>query len=235
MPVPPPRRESFHFLPTATNPPDYSSLAPLADGFSAGTLTLSQNETKALVRESYTLSSAAAYSSYSETSANWVQQASEASTQSSVTSNSQSPERKVSSVKLTPITIPDPPVHCNSYLDPDVKVATPPPPTAPSPQTTHNTDPPSLTKTTSLSVHLGLDNLKQPEGSSISAKAKVPNRAAAQSHLEVPAAPPAVPPRPSPAELLVNKWQESKWTHWHSRLNVLCLRLMGCCVIWSHP
>lgn len=213
MPVPPPRRESFHFLPTAPNPPDYSSLAALANNFSAGTLTFARNETKAVVRESYTLSSAGAFSSYSETSANSVQQASEAFAQSNLTSNSQSAERKVSSVKLTPVTIPDPPVHCNSYLDPNVKTAAPPPPIAPSPQRTHSTDPPSLTKTTSLSVHLGPDNLKQPEASNVSAEVKVANRVAAQSHLEVPASPPAVPPRPSPAELLVNNWRHSK-LHW---------------------
>lgn len=215
MPVPPPRRESFQFLPTATNPPDYGSLAALANDFSAGTLTLAQNETKAFVRRSYTLSSAAAYSSYSERSANSVQQASEVSTQSNVTSNTQSPERKVSSVKLTPVTIPDPPVHCNSYLDPNIEAAAPPSPTAPPPQRTHPTDPPSLTKTTSLSVHLGPDNLKHPEPSNVSAEVKVPTRAAAPSHLEVPAAPPAVPPRPSPAELLVNKWRHSKRSHRH--------------------
>lgn len=213
MPTPPPRRESFHFLPTATNPPDYSALSALANDFSSGMLTLTQNQTKAVVRKSYTLNSAAAYSSFSETSANSVQQASEASIQSNVTPNSQSPERKVSSVKLTPVTIPDPPVHCNSYLDPNIQTAAPPPPTAPSPQRTHNTEPPSLTKTTSLCVHLGPDNLKQPETSNVS-EVKVPNRVMAQSHLEVPVAPPAVPPRPSPAQLLVNKWRHSQWARW---------------------
>lgn len=216
VPLPPPRRESFHFLPAATNPPDYSSLAALANDFSAGTLTLAQNETKAFVRKSYTVSSAAAaYSSYSEKSANSVQHASKASTQSNVTSNTQSPERKVSSVKLTPVTIPDPPLHCNSYLDPNVKVAAPPPPAAPSPPRPHTTDAPTLTKNTSLSVHLGPYNLKHPEPSNLSAEVKVPNRAPAQSHLEVPTAPPPIPPRPSPAELLVNKRRRCKRAHWH--------------------
>lgn len=210
MPIPPPRRESFHFLPSATNPPDYSSLAALANDFSAGTLTLAQNQTQAFVRNSFTLSSAAASWSHSETSANSVQQASKVSAHSSVTSNTQSPERKVSSVKLTPVTIPDPPVHCNSYLDPNVEAAAPPPP-APPPQRAPTTHPPRPTNTTALSVHLGPDNLKQPEPSRISSEVKVPNRAAVQSHLEVPA--PAVPPRPSPAELLVNKWRRSKRSH----------------------
>lgn len=208
MPVPPPRRESFQFLPATTNPPDYSSLPALANDFSAGMLTLAQNRTKV---KSYSLSSATAYSSYSQASANAVEQVNEVSTHSNVTSKTQSPERKVSSVKLTPVTIPDPPAHCNSYLDPNVEAS----PTAASPQRTHATDPPSLKKTTSLAVHLGPDNLKHPEPSKVSAEAKVPNQATAQSHLEVPAAPPAVPPRPSPAELLVNKWQHSKRSHWH--------------------
>lgn len=216
MPLPPPRRESFHFLPAATNPPDYSSLAALPNDFSAGTLTLAQNETKAFVRQSYTVSSAAAaYSSYSEKSANSVQHASKASTQSNVTSNTQSPERKVSSVKLTPVTIPDPPLHCNSYLDPNVKVAAPPPPAAPSPPRPHTTDAPTLTKNTSLSVHLGPYNLKHPEPSNLSAEVKVPKQAPAQSHLEVPTAPPPIPPRPSPAELLVNKRRRCKRAHCH--------------------
>lgn len=216
MPMPPPRRESFHFLPAATNPPDYSSLGALANDFSAGMLTLSQNETKAFVRKSYTVSgtsAAAAYSSYSETSANSVQHASSA--QSNLTSNTQSPERKVSSVKLTPVTIPDPPVHCNSYLDPNVEAAASPPPAAPSPPRPHPTDAPTPSKTASLSVHLGPDNLKHPEPSNLPAEVKVPSRAPAQSHLEVPTAPPAIPPRPSPAELLVNKWRRCKRAHHH--------------------
>lgn len=209
MPLPPPRRESFHFSPTGTNPPDYSSFIALGDDFSPGTLTVTQNE-RAVVKESYTLSSKASYS-YSESSADPIQQPQQLSVPTninncSITSNTQTQERKVSSLKLTPITIPDPPDHCNSYLDPKA------PPSQPSTSTSPQTDPTppsSITKTASLSVHLGGENVKRRETSSGAVGVQVPDQTPNQTLLppqvEIRKEPPAVPPRPSPADLLVHK------------------------------
>ncbi|XP_032357102.1 sorbin and SH3 domain-containing protein 2 isoform X4 [Etheostoma spectabile] len=213
VPLPPPRRESFHFSPTGTNQPDYSSFVALANNFSPGTLTLTQNE-NAVLKESYTISSTSSYS-YSETNANSVQQAHQSTVPNSncppATTNSQVQQRKVSSLKLTPVTIPDPPAHCNSLLDPQTKTQTTgsPPPTSPLPQKGPTLSQP-LTQAASLPVHVGPENLKHPDHqpSNSTAGFKVPNRAPnltqspAPSQAEILKAPPAVPPRPSPAELL---------------------------------
>ncbi|XP_044045825.1 sorbin and SH3 domain-containing protein 2-like isoform X19 [Siniperca chuatsi] len=214
VPLPPPRRESFHFLPTGTNPPDYSSLVALANDFSPGMLTFTQNE-KAVLKESYTISSTSSYS-YSETSANPVQQAHQSTVpndmsncSASATTNTQAQQRKVSSLKLTPVTIPDPPAHCNSYLDHQAKTQTtgPPPPFSPPPQRGPTMSQP-LTQASSLSVHLDPENLKHPEPlpSNNTVELKVPHQAPNQSptpsQVEITKTPPAVPPRPSPAELL---------------------------------
>lgn len=166
------------------------------------------------------MSSAASYS-YSETSTNAVQQANQPATQSNIsncsasaTANTKSQERKVSSLKLTPITIPDPPAHYNSYLDPNIKTADTLPSTS-SPQKPQTIDSP-LTKTASISVLLGPENLKHQEPPKDSVELKVPdqvpNQAPAQSRVEITVAPPAVPPRPSPAQLLVNKRLHSSTT-----------------------
>lgn len=213
LPLPPPRRESFHFSPTSTNPPGYSSLTALASDFSPGTLTFTQNE-KTFLKESCTISSTSSYS-FSETSAKPIQQAHEPSFPSNInncsafaTTNTQAQERKVSSLKLTPVTIPDPPAHCNSYLDPPTKTTGSPPPVSSSPQRGPTLSPP-LTKTASLSIHLGPESLKHPGPSDDTVELKVPdqapNQAPALSQVELTRAPPATPPRPSPAELLVQK------------------------------
>ncbi len=213
MPLPPPRRESFHLSPTGTNPSDYSSLIALANDFSPGTLTFTQNE-KAVLKESYTISSTSSFS-YSETSANSVQQAHQSTVPNdisncseSATTNTQAQERKVSSLKLTPVTIPAPPAHCNSYLDPQPKTTGSPPPTSPPPQRDPTLSQP-LTQTASLSVHLGPENLKHPKPrpSNNTVELKVPDQAPslAPSQVGIAKAPPAVPPRPSPADLLVHK------------------------------
>lgn len=211
MPLPPPRRESFHFSPTGTNPPDYSSFIALVDEFSPRTLTVTQNE-RAVLKESYTLSSKASYS-YSESSVDPVQQLQQLTVPTnisncSITSNTQTQERKVSSLKLTPITIPDPPDHCNSYLDPHTKA----PPSQPSTSTSPQTDPTpssSITKTASLSVHLGGENVERQETSSGAVGIQVPDQTPTQTPLppqvEMRKEPPAVPQRPSPADLLVHK------------------------------
>ncbi|XP_068583506.1 sorbin and SH3 domain-containing protein 2 [Cebidichthys violaceus] len=213
VPLPPPRRESFHFSPTGTNPPDYSSLVALANDFTPGTLTFTQNE-KAVLKESYTISSTSSYS-YSETNANSVQQAHQStppddisSCSASATTNSQAQERKVSSLKLTPVTIPDPPAHRNSCLHPQPKTQTTgsPPPTSPPPQR-GPTPPQPPTQMASISVLLGPEDLKHPPSNNM-AELKVPDRAPdetlspAPAQVEITKAPPPVPPRPSPAELL---------------------------------
>lgn len=208
MPLPPPRRESFHFSPAGTNLPDYSSLIALANDFSPGTLTVTQKE-RAVLKESYTLSSTASYS-YSESSADPRPAAAVPTTVNScsVTSNAQTQERKVSSLKLTPITIPDPPDHGNAYPNPHTKT----PPSQPSISTSPQRDPsPSslITKTASLSVHLGGDGLKRQETSGGAVGAEVPDQTPGHTTVppqaEISKEPPAVPPRPSPAQLLVHK------------------------------
>ncbi|XP_024859850.1 sorbin and SH3 domain-containing protein 1 isoform X12 [Kryptolebias marmoratus] len=210
LPLPPPRRESFHFLPTGTKPPDYSSIINLTNDLSPGTLTFTKKD-KAVLKESYSVSSMSSYS-YSKTSANSVQQIDQSTVpndmsnfSASATANTQ--ERKVSSLKLTPVTIPDPPAHLNSQADAHSKTQTtrfppqtsPPPPKGPVPS-----QPPS--QTASLSVHLGEENLKKPAslGSNPRVEVKIPDQTptSAPSQMEMSKPPPAVPPRPSPAELL---------------------------------
>ncbi|XP_069545530.1 putative uncharacterized protein DDB_G0290521 [Brachyistius frenatus] len=217
VPLPPPRRESFHLSPTGTNPPDYSSLIALANDLSPGMLTFTKNE-KAVLKESHTVRSTASYS-YSETRTNPLQQANPSTVpndisnlNASATANIQ--ERKVSSLKLTPVTIPDPPAHSTSYIDPQLKTPTTcsPPLTSPPPRKGPTLPHPS-TQTTSLSVHLGTENLKNAANPRV--EVKVPDQAPNQtptptptpapSLVEMTKPPPAIPPRPSPAELLVHK------------------------------
>lgn len=207
MPLPPPRRESFHFSPTGTNPPDFHSLIALANDFSPGALTVTQKE-RAVLKESYTLSSTASYS-YSESSAEPIRQLTVPDNiNCSAVSNTQTQERKVSSLKLTPIAIADPPDHCNSYPDPHTKAT----PSQPSSSTSPQRDPPlssPITKTASLSVHLGGTDLKRQETSGDAMAVEVPDQTPNQTlvppQVEIRKEPPAVPPRPSPAELLVHK------------------------------
>ncbi|XP_068444946.1 uncharacterized protein [Clinocottus analis] len=214
VPLPPPRRESYHFSPTAANPPDYSSLVALANDFTPGMLTFTQNE-KAALKESYTISSTSSYS-YSESNASSAQQAQQftlpgdiSSCRASASTNSQAQERKVSSLKLTPVTIPDPPDHCDSHLDPQPKSQTTGPPSPPQrgPAPTK-----LLTQAAPTSVGLDPEDLKHPERrpANTTAELKSPDRGPNQTPnpapawVEVTRDPPAVPPRPSPAVLLVH-------------------------------
>ncbi|KAK2817244.1 hypothetical protein Q5P01_025435 [Channa striata] len=214
VPLPPPRRESFHFTPTSTNPPDYSSLVALANDFNLGTLTFAQNE-KSVLKESYTVSSKSSYS-YSETNKNPVQEEhhstapADSNCSSSLTNNTKAQERKVSSLKLTPVTIPDPPAHLNSYLNPQPKThitGSPLPTTQPQQRSPIVSQP--ATQTASLSVHLGLEIPNHPElqPPNPSVAVKAPVQAQDQTAVPTPTqaemtASPAVPPRPSPSELL---------------------------------
>lgn len=216
VPLPPPRRESFQFSPTGTNPPDYSSLISLANDMSPGTLTFTKNE-KAVLKESYTIRSTSSYS-FSETSAKPVQQVNQSTASNDISNLSASAsanmqERKVSSLKLTPVTIPDPPAHLHTYADPQPKTQakgslspTSPPPQRP-PIPSH-----LPTQTASLSVRLGSEN--QEHSASLTSnpreELKVPDQDPNQtttpesSQVEMAKPPPAIPPRPSPAELLVH-------------------------------
>nr|XP_020470007.1 sorbin and SH3 domain-containing protein 2 isoform X5 [Monopterus albus] len=216
VPLPPPRRESFQFSPTGTNPPDYNSLVALSNDFSPGTLTFTQNE-NAVLKESYTISSTSSYS-YSEASGNPVQPAHQSTVSNEVSNcsgssiiNTQVQARKVSSLKLTPVTVPDPPAHLNSYLNPQLntQITGCPPPTSPPPQRCPILSQ-SSTQTASLSVHLGSENLKNPEPQppnpsvelKFSDQARYQTPGPAPSQLEMMKPPPAVPPRPAHAEYL---------------------------------
>ncbi|XP_072240916.1 sorbin and SH3 domain-containing protein 2 [Leuresthes tenuis] len=210
VPLPPPRRQSFHFSPTGTNPLDYDSIIALANDPSAGILTFTKND-KAVLKESYTLSSTSSYS-YSESNANTVQQLNQSTAPNdlsklSALTSANAQARKVSSLKLTPVTIPDPPAHADGHS----KTQTPgsPPPTSPPPQMDPiPSQPPS--QTASLSVHLGAEDVKSQ--ASLTSKPRVDKRASeqAQNRTQIPAPseaemtkpPPAIPPRPSAAELL---------------------------------
>uniref|UniRef100_A0A3Q3RZT9 Osteoclast-stimulating factor 1 n=1 Tax=Mastacembelus armatus TaxID=205130 RepID=A0A3Q3RZT9_9TELE len=216
VPLPPPRRESFHFSPTGTNPPDYSSLVALANDSSPGTLIFTQNE-KAILKESYTFSSTSSYS-FSETSENPVQQPHPYTVRNDVsnckksgTTNTKAQTRKVSSLKLTPVTVPDPPAHLNHDLYSQAEPHTTGSPISTSPPLKQD---PILyqpqTHKALLSVHLGPEHLKntehQPPNPTV--EPNVQDQAQCQtpgptlSQIEMVKAPPTVPPRPSPAELL---------------------------------
>lgn len=211
VPSPPPRRDSFHFSSTGTDPPAYSSLIPLANDLSPGTLTFTQNE-KAFLKESYTIKSTSSYS-YTESSSNAVQQVEQSTVPNDINNctsaiiNTQAQERKISSLKLTPVTIPDPPAHLNSYPSPNTQTTGSPSPKSPPPQSGPTLSQPS-TQTAMLSVNMDPKNLKRPEPqpSNPTVELKVPNQASSlsSSQIEAANAPPAVPPRPSPAELLVH-------------------------------
>ncbi|XP_033941267.1 sorbin and SH3 domain-containing protein 1 isoform X2 [Pseudochaenichthys georgianus] len=207
VPLPPPRKESLHFSPTGTNPPDYLSAVALPDDFSTGMLIFKHNE-KAVLKESFTINTTSSYS-YSETNANSVQQSQQSTVahevtngSASVTTNTQAQERKVSSLRITPVTFADPPAHLNSH-QPKTQPTGSPPPTSPPPKTD-----PTLTPAASLSVHTDSEDLKHPEPPNNTAELRVPDQAPNQtlspspSQVEITKTPPAVPPRPSPAELL---------------------------------
>ncbi|XP_034043663.1 uncharacterized protein sorbs2a [Thalassophryne amazonica] len=220
VPSPPPRRESFHFPPTGTNPPPYSSLIIPANDLSPGMFTRSE---KAVLKESLTISS----TSYSlaedstnplnttPTSAEQNYQSaafhSTSNCSAAITTNTNAQDRKVSSLKITPVTVPDPPAHLNSHLDPHPKPQTSGSPLIPSPSPKNNfTCCRPLTQTAFLSVHLVPENPKQLEPESVKSTVElmVPDQrcivtsSPAPPPVEMMETPLAVPPRPSPAELL---------------------------------
>lgn len=174
-------------------------------------LTITKNE-QAVLKESYTVRSTSSYS-YSETSANTVQQLNE-SVVSNDTSNANTKERKVSSLTLTPVTIPDPPAHLNSCVDPQHKTQTTgsPPPTSSPPQRSPILSQP-VTQTALISVRLDKENKKNPASSKTNSKVELEvsdqMAAPAPSQVEMTKPPPAIPPRPSPAKLLVHNWLQT--------------------------
>lgn len=247
LPLPPPRRESFNLLPVGTNPPHYNSVVDLANDFSPGMLTLTKND-KALLKESYTLSSTSSYS-YSETSANSLQQVNQSTAANDISNFSASAtdstqRRKVSSLKLTPVTIPDPPSHLNHQTE----ASSSPPPSSPPQAFLNRSHPPS--QRTSVSVHLGAENQKNPEylASNLRVEVTVPDQDPNQTSTQAPSQemtkPPTVPPRPSPAQVLVHTWLSSAirerrilFAYW----SLQCLdlvaprvtkRLHTCCISW---
>uniref|UniRef100_A0A3B3ZS84 Uncharacterized protein n=1 Tax=Periophthalmus magnuspinnatus TaxID=409849 RepID=A0A3B3ZS84_9GOBI len=121
---------NFHFSLPGTNPPSYSSLVALANDLSPGMLQFTQSE-NAVVKESYTIKSTSSYA-YSETTEQSlpaapipiISQPTDAEDVNSASNMSNIQERKISSLKLTPLTIPDPPAHLNSYISTDSKTTT---------------------------------------------------------------------------------------------------------------
>ncbi|KAM4750955.1 uncharacterized protein sorbs2a isoform 14-T17 [Anableps anableps] len=214
LPLPPPRRESFNLLPVGTNPPDYNSINDLANDLIPGRLTFTKNN-KAVLKESYTLSSTSSYS-YSETSSNSVRQVNQSTAANDISNLSASTtastqKRKVSSLKLTPVTVPDPPVHLNPQTEAHSKILTTGSlsPSSPPPQMVLNSSQ-SPSQTASVSIHLNAENVKNPAALASNPRVEVkvpdqdPNQTStpAPKQVEMTKPPPTIPPRPSPAQLL---------------------------------
>uniref|UniRef100_A0A3Q2XMY0 Sorbin and SH3 domain containing 2 n=1 Tax=Hippocampus comes TaxID=109280 RepID=A0A3Q2XMY0_HIPCM len=188
IPLPPSRRDSFRFTLTSANPSACSPLTVLADNINPGTKLMFSHQDEASLKESYTFSST---SLHRETSANSLQLVS--SVPNDASANTQVQERKVSSLTLTPVTIPDPPEHLNVE-----STASDPPP----PPTQHPTTPPQpSTRTSSLAVKLFPKSQKHDAEPS-NKPATILTQPADLAPSEDLKSPPAVPPRPSPAELL---------------------------------
>uniref|UniRef100_A0A8C7FMW4 Sorbin and SH3 domain containing 2a n=1 Tax=Oncorhynchus kisutch TaxID=8019 RepID=A0A8C7FMW4_ONCKI len=214
VPLPPPRRESYPSPATGAIPPSYSSL--LAETLGPGMLALS-NE-KAILKESYTVKSRSSYSHHQTTTTTSAPQSEpepnpqppqtnpqsplanpipndtskvKASTAtSSTTTQLQAAERKVSSLRLTPVTIPDPPSH-QPIPQPETLTTSLPPPNLP-PRRDSSIGPQSQ-HTASLSVQMAPRN-PEPPGSKAPASDPGEGR-----KVKVP---PPVPPLPSAANVV---------------------------------
>ncbi|CAL8330572.1 unnamed protein product [Merluccius merluccius] len=239
VPLPPTRRESFPLAPTGTNPPAYSSLQALDASLNPHTFAQYHNESAAW-KESYTLRSRSSHA-FSESSATTstamlpdippqinrgsgsvLNDISGCNTTTSA-ANTQAQERKVSSLKLIPVTIPDPPAHLHprephpqpskpqSLTSPPPASPPPPPPPPPPPRrdSIHSQALPQKAASSLLRLHVTPRASPGP-GPEVefeaSDRASVrtpssgpPPRPAAESR---DCAAPAVPPRPSPAKLL---------------------------------
>ncbi|KAK6324933.1 hypothetical protein J4Q44_G00042750 [Coregonus suidteri] len=222
VPLPPPRRESYPFPATGPIPPSYSSL--LAETLGPGMLALS-NE-KAVLKESYTVKSTSSYSHYQSTTNTSAPQSEpepnpqppqtnpqsplaipnntsnvKASTATpSTTTQLQAAERKVSSLRLTPVTIPDPPSH-QPVPQPETLTTSPPPPNLP-PRRDSSIGPQSQ-HTASLSVQMAPRSPKPPGSKTPTLEPKTPAPASVPGEGRKVKASPPVPPRPAAANVVV--------------------------------
>ncbi|KAM9530670.1 sorbin and SH3 domain-containing protein 1 isoform 5-T5 [Salvelinus alpinus] len=225
VPLPPPRRESYPSPATGAIPPSYSSL--LAETLGPGMLALS-NE-KAILKESYTVKSRSSYSHHQSTTTTSAPQPQsepepkpqppqtnpqsplasptpydtskvKASTAtSSTTTQLQAAERKVSSLRLTPVTIPDPPSH-QPIPQPETLTTSLPPPNLP-PRRDSSICPQSQ-HTASLSVQMAPRNPKPPGSKAPTLEPKAPAPASDPGEGRKVKAPPPVPPLPSAANVV---------------------------------
>ncbi|XP_029621919.1 sorbin and SH3 domain-containing protein 2 isoform X2 [Salmo trutta] len=225
VPLPPPRRESYPSPATGAIPPSYSSL--LAETLGPGMLALS-NE-KAVLKESYTVKSTSSYSHHQSTTSTSVPQPQsepepnpqppqtnpqsplanpipngtskvKASTAtSSSTTQLQAAERKVSSLRLTPVTIPDPPSH-QPVSQPETLTTSPPPPNLP-PRRDSSIGPQSH-HTASLSVQMAPRSPKPPGSKAPTLEPSAPAPASDPGEGRKVKGPPPVPPRPAEANVL---------------------------------
>uniref|UniRef100_A0A8C7G0E2 Sorbin and SH3 domain containing 2a n=1 Tax=Oncorhynchus kisutch TaxID=8019 RepID=A0A8C7G0E2_ONCKI len=211
VPLPPPRRESYPSPATSAIPPSYSSL--LAKTLGPGMLALS-NE-KAVLKESYTVKSTSSYSHHQSTTTTSVPQHQsepepnpihsvtskvKASTAtSSTTTQLQAAERKVSSLRLTPVTIPDPPSH-QPVPQPEALTTSPPPSNLP-PHRDYSIGSQSH-HTASLSIQMAPRCPKPPGSKAPTLEPKAPAPASDPGEARKVKGPPPVPPRPAEANVL---------------------------------
>ncbi|XP_052342589.1 sorbin and SH3 domain-containing protein 2-like isoform X8 [Oncorhynchus keta] len=204
LPLPPPRRESYPSPATGAIPPSYSSL--LAKTLGHGMLALS-NE-KAVLKESYTVKSTSSYSHHQSTTTTSVPQPQsepepnpvhsvtskiKASTAtSSTTTQLQAAERKVSSLRLTPVTIPDPPSH-HPVPQPEALTTSPPPSNLP-PHRDSSIGSQSH-HTASLSVQMAPRSPKPLGSKAPTLEPKAPAPASDPGEARKVKGPPPVPPR----------------------------------------
>ncbi|XP_046901241.1 sorbin and SH3 domain-containing protein 2 [Hypomesus transpacificus] len=254
VPLPPPRRDSYQFPLAGLCPPSYSSLSSLAEvfGTDSGSLASAHKE-QAILKESYAINSSSCFS-YSKSTTTTTSSSSIPPSNphpqspplnlpsltndigecrvnaTSTHASSTQAGRKVSSLKLTPVTIPNPPDH----LHPQPKAqgpASPPPPTPPprkeskGPQVQGHTasvsiqmspqspdpKPPALTPEaptpTPAQVSAPAPTLASAPALAFtlapaSAPALISAPGQAVGDIKVVKTPPPVPPRPAPADVL---------------------------------
>uniref|UniRef100_A0A8C7VD11 Osteoclast-stimulating factor 1 n=1 Tax=Oncorhynchus mykiss TaxID=8022 RepID=A0A8C7VD11_ONCMY len=167
---------------------------------------LALSNEKAVLKESYTVKSRSSYSHHQSTTTTSVPQSEpepnpipsgtskvKASTAtSSTTTQLQAAERKVSSLRLTPVTIPDPPSH-QPIPQPEALTTSPPPSNLP-PHRDSSIGSQSH-HTASLSIQMAPRSPKPP-GS------KAPTLASDPGEARKVKGPPPVPPRPAEANVL---------------------------------
>uniref|UniRef100_A0A3P8YZR3 Osteoclast-stimulating factor 1 n=1 Tax=Esox lucius TaxID=8010 RepID=A0A3P8YZR3_ESOLU len=197
VPLPPPRRESYSSPKPGAVPPSYSSL--LAEALGPGTLSLS-NE-KAVLKESYTMKSTSSFSYSSGASTRPRSEPEFKPPQSNPksplafptatsTRTAASAQRKVSSLRLTPVPVPDPPSH------------RPAPTSSPPPPTPRRVSSVGSQHTATLSVQMA-PRTPEPTGSNHPALTPTPKAPALVpvEGLKV-TPPPPVPPRPGAADVV---------------------------------